>query len=239
MTVPANYGTPERIITMAYRDAGKLAFDTPPDSGQLLDGMQRLADLLYFHQTQGLKLWLLEDVEMPLVANQALYTVGPSGDVNMRKPFRVDFGYATEAGAQNRRPLTPLSYNDWTRLSNTTQTGQVTQYFVDKQLSVLKVWLWLTPDSTQVSQGAVHLVFRTKAEHLVALNQAMTFPPEWYLALRWALACELASGQPQTVQNRCLYFSEKYIDALQNFDIEDAPLMIQADLSQIANRGFR
>jgi hypothetical protein len=239
MTIPANYGTPERLITTALRDCGKLADDTEADSAQLLDGMQRLADLLYFHQTQGLKLWLLEDVEIPIVASQAMYTLGPGGNVDMLKPFRVEFGYRTEGTDENRSPLTPLSYEDYTRLSNTTQTGQVSQYFVDKRLSFLNIWLWLVPDANEVANGSVHLVVRTKATHLVDFTAAMTFPPEWYLALRWALADELASGMPQTIQARCNSFSEKYIDALQNFDIEDVPVMFQADLSQISGRGFR
>lgn len=237
--VPANYGTPERIITMALRDAGKLAFDTDADSLQLLDGMQRLADLLYYQQTRGLKLWLLEDITVPIVADQGLYTFGPGGDVDMRKPFRVEFGYATQGAQLNRRPVTPLSYTDWTRLSNTTQSGQVTQYFADKQLELLKVNLWLVPDDTQVDEGEVHLIMRTKAEHLTNLTETMTFPPEWFLALRWNLASELSSGQPLAVQDRCQGFSDRYIDALEGWDIEDVSVQIQADMSMAQRGSFR
>jgi hypothetical protein len=237
--VPVNYGTPNRLITMALKDAGKLSADAEPDSGQFLDGMQRLADILYFQQTRGLKLWLLQDIQVPLVAGQATYTFGPGGDVDMRRPFRVEFGYATDGGQENRRPVTPLSYEDYTRLSNTIQTGQVTQYFVDKQIPLLKVSLWLVPDATQVSQGTVHLIMRTKAEHLTMLNEEMTFPPEWYLALRWALASELSTGQSSAIQSRCLGLADRYIDALEGWDIEDVSLQIQADLSQTNTGRFR
>jgi len=237
--VPADYGTPKRLITMAYRDAGKLARDTEPDSEMLLDGMNRLADILYYQQTQGLKLWLLEDITVPLVTGQSLYTFGPTGTTVMRKPFRVEFGYATSGTSLNRREIDPISYQDWTRLSNVTQKGQVTQYFVDKQLDLLKVNLWLVPDSTQVTQGAVHLVMRTKAVHLENLIETMTFPPEWYLALRWDLAFEFSTGQPLAIQQRCQMMSEKYLESLEGFDIEDVSVYIQADLSQTAGRGFR
>ncbi len=239
MTVPANYGTPERLITMALRDCGKLAQDAVPDSEQFLDGMQRLADILYFQQTRGLTLWLLEDITVPLIAGQATYTFGPGGDVETRKPFRVEFGYATDGAQENRRPVTPLSYTDYVRLSNVVQTGQVTQYFVNKQLELLYVSLWLVPDATQVSQGSVHLVMRTKAEHLTMLNQSMTFPTEWYLALRWALAAELSTGQSTAIQNRCQGLADRYIDALEGWNIEDVPLQIQVDMTQMERGRFR
>jgi hypothetical protein len=168
-----------------------------------------------------------------------LYTFGPGGDEDMRKPFRVEFGYATQGSELNRRQITPIAYHDWTALSNITQEGLVTQYFVDKQLTLLNVHLWLVPDSSQVDDGSVHLVMRTKAEHLTNLTETMTFPPEWYLALRWALAAELCSGQSVNIQNRCEANSAKYIDALEGWDIEDVSVQIQADLSQTQSRSFR
>lgn len=237
--IPADYGTPQRIITMAYRDAGKLPADADADSTQFLDGMNRLADILYFQQTQGLKLWLLQDLTVPLVAGQDLYTFGPVGATTiMAKPFRVEFGYATSGPEANRRQIDPLSYQDWTRLSNITQHGQVIQYFVDKQLDLMKVHLWLVPDAEQVL-GSVHLVMRTKAKHLENLSETMTFPPEWYIALRWALASELATGQPLAIQSRCELFASDYLDRLEGFDIEDVSVQIQADYSQLSGGSFR
>ena len=237
--VPADYGTPQRLITMALRDAGKIARDQTPDSEWFLEGMQRLADLLYFQQTQGLKLWLLQDITVPIVSGTQTYTFGPSGMTVMNKPFRVDFGYATTGTNQNRREITPISYNDWARLSNTTQEGLVTQYFVDKQLTNLSVKLWLIPNDEQVSDGEVHLVMRTKANHLETLTETMTFPPELYLALRWALASEFASGSPVTVQQRCMTLSERYLEALNDFDIEDVPVQFQVERGQTSSGGFR
>lgn len=237
--VPVDYGTPKRLITYALRDAGKLAFDTEADSAQLLEGMQRLADLLYYHQTRGLKLWLLQDIAVPLLADTRDYSFGPTGDVVMNKPFRVEFGFAYVGTQQNRWPLIPISYEDWTRLSNITQAGNVTQYFVNKQLTTLDVSLWLTPDSTQATQGGVHLIMRTKADHLTNLNEEMLFPPEWYLALRWALADEFASGASVAIQNRCAARAAQFITDLEGFDIEDVPVQIQADMSQAQKGRFR
>jgi hypothetical protein len=237
--IPADYGTPERLIKYALIDAGKLSRDGTPDSSQLLDGMNRLADILYFQQTQGLKLWLLEDITVPLVDGQATYTFGPGGDLDMRKPFRVEFGYAADSSVnRNRREIDPIAYVDYTRLSNVTQTGLVTQYFVDKRLDMMNVSLWLVPNAEQVL-GEVHLVMRTKAAHLENLTDAMTFPPEWYMGLRWALALEFATGQPIAIQQRCQMFSEKYLAALEGFDIEDASMQVQADQSQTSGGSFR
>jgi len=237
--VPTDYGTPQRLITMALRDAGKIARDQTPDSEWFLEGMTRLADILYFQQTQGLKLWLLEDITVPIVSGTQEYTFGPSGSTVMNKPFRVEFGYATSGTNLNRREITPISYNDWARLSNITQEGLVTQYFVDKQLTNMSVSLWLTPNAEQVSDGEVHLIMRTKANQLATLTETMTFPPEWYLALRWALAFDFSSGSPASVQQRCEAMSERYLEALNSFDIEDVPVQFQVDRGQTTGGGFR
>lgn len=233
MAAPADFGTARRLIKMAYRDCGKVATGREPNSEQYRDGLERLGDLINHLRTRGIKLWLLEDISVPLVAAQREYTFGPSGDVDMVKPFRVEWGYG-EDSAGNRRELTPMAYVDWARLSNLTTQGTVTQYFVDKQYPLLKVSFWLTPDATQASQE-VHLIMRKNAEYIDNLSEDILFPPEWYMALRWALADELASGSPIPVQQRCQQRAAAFIDDLEGFDIENVPTQFVPARDSTAN----
>jgi hypothetical protein len=57
----------------------------------------------------------------------------------------------------------------------------------------------------------------------------MQFPPEWRMAARWGLAADLATGQPQTVIERCEAKAAMYLETLENWDVEDAPTQFQAD----------
>jgi len=119
MTAP-NTNVPLTIISDAYFDAGLTQEGQSPNSEQIVVGMRKLTDVINLWQTQGLKLWLQEDLEITLVAGQGTYTLGPAGSVVMVKPMRVIEAYYKDVN-QIRRPLVPLSWNDYVRLSQVHQ----------------------------------------------------------------------------------------------------------------------
>lgn len=312
MTFPAGFSTADRMIRFAMENAGLLEDGEDPTEEQQAKYLQRLQDILNFLQTQGLKLFLLQDTEVPLVVGQALYSFGPTGTSLMAKPLRVLQAYylqttnytqtatgngttslavtSTVAGTQNyqvddpvtftsvtttglvtnqiyyilsivantsvqiattpggtavtvvagtavmsyagagiRRPLIPLSWDEWMRLSQLNNQGAINSYFVDKQTTLLKVHFWNTPDTTAATQGNVHLLLETQATQLVTIQDTMMFPIEWYLALQWLLAAEISTGQPQSVIQRCEGKAQYYKDALENWDVEDTSTRFEPD----------
>ena len=57
----------------------------------------------------------------------------------------------------------------------------------------------------------------------------MNFPIEWRIALRWGLADELATGQPQSIMDRCQQRAISYRTMLEDWDVEDAPTRFTPD----------
>src|SRR6202007_3035010 len=110
--------------------------------------------------------------------------------------------------------LVALSRDEFTRLPTTTTSASISSYFVDKQLTQLAVSFFNIPDSTTAANGSVKLLCRTSATNVTVTGDTVGFPPEWYIALRWALADELAAGQPIEVQNRCAQRAGAYREAL-------------------------
>jgi hypothetical protein len=228
MTTPATANTAGLAITLAMRDAGLLKKGSDPDADDLADGMIRLTAIIKYLQTQGLKLWLQTDLSVPLVAGQAKYSLSPTGNVVMAKPMRVLQGYYQDASS-NRRPIDPpLSRDEYTRLSNLVQTGAITSYFVDKQQTSLDIYLWQTPDTTAAT-GTVHLLIQQQVATLVSVTDTMNFPEEWFLALHWALADELSTGQPQAIVDRCAKRAALFLAALEAWDVEDASTSFAPD----------
>lgn len=152
MTAPNN-NTPISIIADAYFDAGLLQEGQSPSGEQIVMGMRKLTDVINLYQTQGLKLWLLEDLSVTLVSGTGTYTFGPAGSTVMPKPLRVIEAYYMDANSV-RRPLIPMAWNDYVRLSQVTQVGQLNSYFVDKQQSQLSVFFWLIPDAVAATGTA-------------------------------------------------------------------------------------
>ena len=236
MTAPVD-NTPISIIQDAYFDAGLLQEGESLNSEQITSGMRKLTDLVNLWQTQGLKLWLNVDTPIILTVGQGTYTLGPSGSVSMTKPMRaLDAWYVDVTGI--RRPLVPLAWSDYIRLSQINQTGQVNSYFIDKQQSNLSVFFWLLPDATAAT-GTCHLLLQTQVTNFINLTETMNFPIEWRIELRWGLADEICTGQPQAIMDRCQQRAAAYRTTLEDWDVEDAPLRFTPDARGTSAGRFR
>ena len=237
MTTPANANTPYRAIILAMKDAGVLGDGVIPPAETLAEHMGRLNDLVNTWQTQGLKLCLIQDVAITLVSGTASYTLGPTGTVVMTKPLRVlDSCYYLDTN-NVKRPLLPLSWDDYARLSQVTQEGAISSYFVDKQASYMGIKFWLVPDDVAAT-GTAHMILETQATNVTGLTDTMTFPQEWFLAMRWGLADEICTGQPPAVQARCAAKANQYRQALEAWDVEDTSTTLAVDSRAYGARSF-
>lgn len=232
MTTPSS-NTPQSVIYDAYRDACLIQRGDTLTGEQTAEGLRRLIDVINLEQTQGLKLWVNIDTTVPLTAGTATYTLGPSGSVDMTKPLRVLEAYYLYTATNVRRPLTPMALNNYWQLGQAgtlaANRGTVSQYLVNKFATQLSVTFWLCPDTTEAANGTVHLLLQTQITNPTELDETINFPIEWRIFLRWALAADLASGQPEAVQNRCDAMAAKYRDALEGWDVEDASTSMQVD----------
>lgn len=227
MSEPAALYNCQRIIWLAFKDAGLIQDGDTPSTDQYNDGMLRLNDIVNLWQTQGLKLWTLQDLPITLIAGQAKYSLGTAGTFDGSKPLRVLQAYYLDSNGI-RRPLVTMSWDDWIRLSQVTQQGQINSYFVDKQQYQLNVYFWLVPDSVAAT-GTAHLLVQNQITNGVNLTDNIAFPIEWAMGLRWALADDLATGQPQSIMDRCERKANQYRLALEDWDVEDAPTSFTPD----------
>ena len=225
------------IIDDALHDAGWLSLGQRPNSEQLAVNMRRLNDLVNSWQTQGLKLFLQQEVNVPLVASQGTYTIGPGANVDMTKPERILTGYITVAGSNTRRQVTIMSRKDYDLLSQVTgNSGAINQFFVDKQATQLKLSVWPAPDATDAANTATFLM-QVQATNPVFLTDASSFPQEWRMALRWGLADEASTGQPESIMQRCAQRAKTYREALEDWDVEDAPTSFAVDTARMGGYG--
>jgi hypothetical protein len=225
------------IIDDALHDAGWIQLGQRPNSEQLAVNLRRLNDLVNMWQTLGIKLFLQEEINVTLVANQGIYVIGPGGDVDMTKPERILSGYITVAGSNTRRQLTIISRSDYDLLSQVVgNEGAINQFFVDKQQTVLNLSVWPPPDTTDAGNTATFLM-QIQSPNPANLTDSSGFPQEWRLALRWGLADEVCTGQPESIMQRCQQRAQMYREALENWDVEDAPTSFAVDTTRMQGYG--
>lgn len=237
MTFPTSFYTPNRIFRLALKDAGLLQQGAEPTAEQMQDGLERMADMIALWQTQGLKLWLNSMLSINLSAGVASYALGPGGAIITPKPTRVlDGWFVQPSGA--RYGLNLLGWNEYQSLGNLTQQGAINSFFVDKQQANVVVSFWQVPDST-AALGTAELLIQRQAAAPSALDETVLFPTEWYLALRWGLADEFASGQPPLIADRCERKAREYRQLLEDWDVEDASTHFQVNTAGVPSSRFR
>lgn len=224
---PEWFNTPFRIITFAMRNAGLIGRTDEPTSEDYAEYMVRLNDIFNHLQTKGLKLWLQQDLAITPVAGQNLYSFGPTGNVVMPRPPRIIEAYYSDAN-NVRRPLVVLSRNEWDYLSTLLTEGDISSYFVDKQQFLTNFWMWLTPDA-EAATGTVHTLAQIQVNNVISLTDNLNFPQEWFRAMHWTLGYEISVGQPMSVVQLCMKNSEKYLEELEDWDVEDAGTQLQPD----------
>lgn len=222
------YGSVARIIEFAMKDVGFLQQGELPTTDQYTEYSDRLLDLINAWQTDGLKLWLQEDLSITMVAGQLLYTLSPTGTMVMVKPLRVIQAYLLNTSGA-KRPLMAISREEYHRLSNTSQQGSVNSYYVDKQRTSLNIYLWQSPDATAVLE-TLHLIIQRQVTNFTAVTDLIEFPPEWYMALRWGLADDISTGQPDAIVAKARSNAMMYKAKLEDWDVEDADVMFTVDM---------
>lgn len=220
--------TIEGIINDAMHDAGLLGEGEVPNSQQFADCGRRLQDMIQLWMTQGVKLFLNNEINFPIQFGVNLYTLGPSGTVITPRVTQVlEANVVTPQGI--RRPLVPLAWEEWMRLSQIEGIlSTISSYFVDKQTDAARFFVWNTPDATE-ALNTLQLHVRQAAANINALNERSQFPAEWRIALRWGLADEICTGQPNAIMQRCAARASAYREALEGWDVEDAPTTFAMD----------
>lgn len=223
MTTPA-INTPYSIISDGLFEAKIVQEGENPNGEMLARGLRRLTEIVNLEMTQGLKLFLQEDLAIVLVAGTQTYNV----TISSLKALRVQQGYYLDSTGSNRRPIYSISWQEWLTLSNITTNGQISSYFINKQATTLQVSFWYTPDATAAT-GTAHLMVQRQVAPPISLTTDMVFPIEWATFLKWALADESSSGQPKAVQDKCTMKAESARAALEGWDVEDTPTYMQVD----------
>jgi hypothetical protein len=121
-------------------------------------------------------------------------------------------------------PLTIISRDEYTRLSNKDSLGTVSQIYYDPQLTNGKMYVW--PACSDVKHY-IKFTARIPIEDFDSAYNDPDFPQEWFLPLSWNLAVLVSPKFGRGVDQAFLIRAEKLKLEARGFDMEDTSAFIR------------
>lgn len=180
--------TRDDMIAAALRGLEVYGAGESPTATDITNCTQAMNILLKAWGGQGMNLWTNVDKELPLVAGQAAYSIGPSGaDLVCNLPLRITDAYLRTAGVDTKVQI--MSRYDYDTVANKTAQGLVSQVFYDPQIPNGKLYLAAAPNS---SATVLHFVSQEAIQDVGSASDNPYIPQEWYQLLKWSLMDEVS-----------------------------------------------
>ena len=204
------------IITEAYERLGRFDY-----SGNDIKSARRSLNIMFQEwANRGLHYWEVANNSITLVDGQAEYTMFRStsdGTSDATAIYGVDD--ILEAAYRNSSsvdfPLTKISRSEYQALSNKTNEGTPTQYFVQRFIDKVTITLYLTPGSSEAGNTInYYYVKRIQdvGDYTNATDVPYRFVPCMVSGLSYYLSQKFA---PQRTQELKLLYEDELQRALQ------------------------
>lgn len=189
--------TAQDIIEGAMRVLGLLESGETPTATELADGLEALNLLVKSWQhspnpvMRGVQPWhrVETTIDTSVVTAKQSYTLAASGaDVTMQIP--VDILAVTTLDANGERSLLKrVTHDRFLEWGNRTDTGSVAEWFYERGIASGRLWFDVIPDDTTID----YVITSTRPlQDCDELTNNVEFPQEWYRALKFNLAVEIA-----------------------------------------------
>jgi len=183
--------TTRDLIAASLKRLGVLdAAETPTPADQA-DTLQRLNDLIDGWATERLTIYTTTRTTWSLVANQASYTIGTGGDVNIARPvFVEDLNFIdTSQDPDLEMNLSRLTVDAFAAIPQKGLTSTFpTCYYYNPTYPLATVTFWMIPNVSYL-QG---VIYAPTAVTELGLNDVISLPPGYRRFLRDNLAVEMA-----------------------------------------------
>jgi len=174
-------------IQLAYQTLGVLHASQEPSEDQYTLGKRHLQNLLNGLKRYGILAHAVEPTTIAIVADQATYDL-PDGTIDL---YGTAMWAPTGDDGNGKLPVTPVTFEEWQRMSAKGSTGVPTRYWVDRSARELN--LWLIPSEA----GTLEIQARRKLADVTDRTNTLDLEQVWDEWVNAALAAKLAPAMSQ------------------------------------------
>lgn len=245
--------TRDEIITIALRKLGVLEIGSSPDAATISNASMSLNLLIKQFSTDGLKLWKISEIIVPLTNSQTSYTLGGASSTLMYdslnptvaitdKPLKVIQGFYRnkQVSPYIDIPVMVLSKQEYNVLGSKFSTGTANTIFYDPRKLNGVLYVYLTPDLNAQTNLELHIVAQMPLDDLTTALGVPDFPNEWMNCLMWNLADQLSLeyGVPMNARQEIANRASTYKTMLSDWDVEASSTFFSPDFRSTNNNSY-
>ena len=210
----------DQVINASLRTLGVIGAGDEPSPEDYANCAQALNLYIKQLQTKGLPLWLVEDLQVPMIAGQYVYQLGPTGDVICDRPLRVVMAFI-RSPQQNDTTLQVISRQEYMQQGYKPSSGIPNQVYYDPQLGNGVLYVFNSPNA---DGWTIHLQVQQPIQDILTPGAIPQFPSEWFNTLKFGLADQLALeyGVPAQVRAELAQRAAKYEEVMTDWSQEEA-----------------
>ena len=222
----------KEIITESLEILGVLPEGDDPSQEQIKSSFRTLSMIVKAWQTEGINIWAVDNLEIPIVEGKEVYSIGPSADVDVSyRPVRITHGVYRNPTGPNASdiPLNNWSREEYWRLSQKSTKGVPLNVYLHRLKDKADLYVW--PTGSGVEDEKLVLQLQRSLSSGADENENVDFPAEYFLALSWWLAMTLSpkygvtSAHYQKVQQQAMLYKS---DA-ESYNREDTSVYLEPD----------
>ena len=215
------------IIKAALRKLGVLAKGQSPDTQDYADAEVALNMLVAQFRTVGMPLWARKQYSFNPVAGTQTYNIGIGQTLNTVYPLHILQAYRQDSGSTTKSNVQVIpNYN--INLYPTSSGGIPIQLSYQPFINYGTITVWPVPDSTAAT-STITVIYQAPFEYFDTYTDTMAFPEEWYNAMVYNLASNLAPEWTIPLEDRQHLAKEadNHLKMARDFNYEDGSLFLQ------------
>ena len=245
--------TRDQIITLALRKLGVLEIGATPDADTIANASMSLNLLIKMMSTDGLKLWKISELIIPITANQTSYVLGGATSTLMYdslnptvaitdKPLKAIQGFYrnNQSSPPIDVPVMLISKQEYNILGSKKSTGVANTLFYDPRKLNGILYVYLTPDVYSQTNLQLHLIVQLPLDDLNSALEVPDFPNEWMNCLVWNLADQMSMeyGVPMNARQEIALRAAAYKTQLVDWDVEASSTFFMPDYRSSSSNSY-
>jgi len=217
----------DAVINGALRVLGVIGAGDTPTPQDYANCSEALNLYIKQLQTKGMPLWLVEDLPVPMIANQYVYTLGPTGDIVCDRPLRVVMAFIRNPQNQDTT-LQVISRQEYMQQGYKPSQGIPNQIYYDPQLGNGVLYVYSNPNA---DGWTIHLQVQQPISDILTPGSIPEFPSEWFNCLKFGLADQLSLeyGAPPQVRAEIAQRAMKLEEIMTDWSQEEADTFFSPD----------